>query len=216
MINIGGLEKDRRRFDIGSGISLELLDRTVLEFVFHDIVMKRILGDFADVERIVWNTDHGVAKRLGSQEIMFLSASPTDKMSIRSVIQEHGNVDSLLKLQSGVTHEFATRIIGEMIDNIGRYIYLATAIGYTDVENFVSDHSSKDGHPATRRLVTQMTKSTGQVRILALSFETGLLKNSKPDSHPEMIRKSDVDKIASTKYTGVLASAKRALDIMGQ
>lgn len=216
MINIGGLEKDRRRFDIGSGISLELLDSITLQFVFHDQVRDRILGKFSDIERVIWDSDHGVATRQGSQEVMFLGASPTDKVSIRSILKEYGNVDSLLQLQGGVTYEFATRIINEMVRNIGRYIYLATALGYNSKRRFISDHSAKDGHTATKRLVTQMTKDTGQSRILALSYDTGQLNNTQPDSHPEMIRKSDVDKISSTKYTGVLASAKRALDILGQ
>lgn len=216
MINVGGLEKDRRRFDIGSGISLELLNKSICEFVFHDQVMKKILGELARIEFVCWEKEHGVGKRLGSQEVIFLGAGPTDKVSMRGELQQHGNVDSLFQLEGGVTYEFATRIIGQMVHNIGRYIYIATAIGYTDVDRFIADHSAKDGHAATKRLVAQMTKGTGQTRILALSYDTGQLNNVKPDSHPEMIRKSDVDKIAGTKYTGVLASAKRALDILGQ
>lgn len=216
MINAANLEKDRRRFDIGSGISLELLDQSALEFIFHDQVRSRILGDFAKEDFVKWNEEHGVGKRDGSQEVMFLGVSPTDKIEIRNILKDSGSVDTILTLQGGVTYEFATRIIDQMVRNIGKYIYLATAMGYTSNKQFITDHSLQGGKVPTKKLTAQITKDTGQSRILAFSYDTGVPVKREPDSHPGMIRKSDADKIAKTKYSGVFAAAKRTLDILGQ
>jgi hypothetical protein len=219
------VEADRRRFDIGSGIQLEPLDSTTLEFVFHPRVANKLLGAYSgltfdpnntDTNKIYWNKKYGVGTKGRTHEIIFLGASSTDKVAIKKIIAQHGNIESVLDLagvpdaEDSVNYEFINGKIDRAVSEIGRLIKLAVAHDYNTVGRFVDEVITK----RIVRLMAMNTVDTGQAKIVAFSSKVGINAEPWPDSHPNMITVEDANKLTTKDYPEPFSAQRRLRDLL--
>jgi hypothetical protein len=175
-------------------------------------------------EKMFWDHKYGVGTKGSSKEIIILAASPSDKAAIRAILEEHGNVDSLIKLNtdsgpndpSAVSSEWINERIDLAIRRISQYIVLASVPNVNpDIAKFVGDHLAPPGEVPARNLITTATVGTNQVKVSALSHTTG--SNSKPfrpDSSPSNITKIQRKKLDENTYNAPFELAKRLRDLL--
>lgn len=219
------LEQNKRRFDIGSGVSLEFLDQKILDFIYNQYVINKLLGTFSGItvkeNQIMWNKEFGVGIVGDSEEIVLLCCNISSKIDIHKILDEYGNIASILNtnvstLKQEGSYEYTISVINNLISRIGPKIYLATVLSYVSIEEFINDHTSKAGSDKSpkRRLVSQITKGTSQNKILALSYPVGTQHNiGIPASHPLKAKASAIIKASANTYDDQLfGSARRAVD----
>ncbi len=222
-------EQNRRRFDIGSGVPLELLDARILEFIFHSHVRRKILGAYSGIsdnknnKRIWWDTTFGVGKKGNTDEVIALCTDGSDKVEIYKIFEEYGNIDAILGVNQSAaldyapSHEWGVAIVQDVINRVGPKIYIATVLDYKDTEEFVRDHISDDGLFPKKRLIAEVTPKTGQNKILATSFFTGAQRASIPPSHPHAIHEDDLRLLTDTEFDNdTFPEARRALMLFGR
>lgn len=209
------MTEDLRRFDIGSGLSLELLPGSVLDFVFHPLVNAKLLGNFSDTagsysekERyITWEPEYGVATKDESGELIMLAANADDLIHIRRVMEETNVMGIINSVEGAITDEnisaevykqypvaeVQNTAINMAITAIGPLIKICTVPNYTDgasltTTQFIEDHTTSEKHGvARRRLYAPYTKNTGQGKVIAISYDTGIGTNPLCASHPGRI-----------------------------
>jgi len=215
-------EGQKRRFDIGSGQSLELLDSVTLDFVFHKSVIDKVLGSLGDVvlvrpdnvpeNKVYWDRNHGVGMKGGTKEVIFLGASSANKVIINKLIAKFGNIQSLTAKgtgTAGVTHEYVNSTIEKMARAVSRKIAICTAVGYTSVIEFITDLVGEEN--PTSRMMSVGTKDTNQKKVLAFPYKIGA-SDPYPDSHVLSISQESADIAYTKKYNGPFAASERAFD----
>lgn len=231
MLDESQLEQNRRRRDTGSGLSFELFDAEILQFIFHDIIRKRLLNSFSgldnfseDSEQITWNEKWGIATKEDTDELVFLGASSSDKVLIKNILVEDGAlvaVSTLSQDSSGLseesgklTFEAVINVIDQALQKLGPLIKICTANGYRacDFDLFRKDHirTGTDSVPK-KRLVAYYTKDTQQGKIIVESYYVGKGKTDKAGSHPGMVDKKTL-KAFKEKQSGPFSLAARYLN----
>ena len=221
-----GYEKDKRRFDIGSGQSLELLDTVSIDLILNNnFVRPRILGLLGSLTQeegsligIVWN-EHGIGQKLETHEVVFIGASSADKNSIYNLVKEYGNIGPLVEGISpddkdlGVTYEFISSQLDRLTKEIRSRLTLATAVGYESSAKLVDDLVDK----GNVRMMTLGTKGTNQKKVLAFPYTVGAPQIELAPGHKRNAPKDMVEQAATKKYKGPTADSQRAYDFfLGQ
>lgn len=178
------LEIYKRRFDMGSGVGLEPLNRQMLEFVFNDQVKERLLGDYSGSGYmssdywVQWDERYGVGIKGTSNELVFLCVPSTKVSSIYNSLQEFGSLESMHSsgaaslIDQGDIYKYTARIIEEAISMVGPQMFISSCPTYqaSTMREFIADHIIS----RHRRLMSQGTPDTGQVKNLATSYYSGL------------------------------------------
>ena len=222
--NRSKVEADNRRFDIGSGISLEPLSSNVLEFVFHPRVANKLLGSYSgftlnkdntDNNKIYWDKGTGVGIKGNTKEIIFLATNSNDKVAINKILAANGNITSLLNTSDApdaeerANYETVNLRIDRAISSIGRLINLAVAQGFETIDSFKRDVITNK----TIRLTALNTVGTNQSRLIAFSHSTGVFdKDIRSNSHPAQIPVETANKINSTTYSAPFIAQKKLRD----
>jgi hypothetical protein len=223
-------EQNKRRFDIGSGVPLELLDTRTLEFIFHAQVKGKLLGPYAGIpehkgsKRVFWDENFGVGKKGNTDEVIVLCTDGSNKRSMYKIFQEYGSIDSILGTDtvSSLTsytpsHEWGVAIIQDILNRIGPKIFIATALEYKDTATFVNDHVFKNFLPAKKRMISQLTPKAGQNKVLVTSFFTGSEHSNLPGNHPDAIDIEDLNLIVDTNFDNdSYPEARRSLMLFGR
>jgi len=231
MLDESQLEQNKRRRDTGSGLSFELFDFEILQFIFHDIIRKKLLSSFSGLdnfsehaEQITWNEQWGIATKEDTDELVFLGASSSDKILIKNILVEDGALAAVSTLsqdvlglsedQGKLSFETVINIIDQALQKIGPLIKICTANGYTacDFDLFIKDHTRTGKNPVPKkRLVAYYTKDTRQGKIIAESYYVGKGKTDKSGSHPGRIEKKTL-KAFKEKQSGPFSLAAKYLN----
>jgi hypothetical protein len=197
-------EQDRRRRDIGSGISLELLNTQILDFIFSPHIKIPLLGSYAgilyeDQEYYVdWETDFGVGSKGDSNELIFLCTAGNFAGVLTDTISDYMATESLS--QTNVDPEFFNNLKKDTIASIGPNIILATCDSYkaSQKDKFIEDHIITK----KKRLFSQSTIETNQTKTIALSYYVGT-ENTYDElpSHPNSMESSIARAIENNKNT---------------
>ena len=209
------LEQNKRRFDIGSGLSLEPLSQNILNFIFNDTVEKKILGAFSSNKfnrgkSVFWRKNHGVGIKGDTNELIFLAASSSDKNSIMKIMEqnqvskalgvlseelfESDNPDVQKELDEldQISYVEKIKIIEKTILKIGPLIKICSVSSYGSekIDQFIKDHCKEvipgSGVPR-KKVVAFYTKGTQQGKIIGTSYYTGVGPAELGPAHPMLI-----------------------------
>jgi hypothetical protein len=238
MLDENQLEQNRRRRDTGSGLSFELFNKEILEFIFNSIVRKKLLASYSGQDvyseharMITWDEEYGIALKEDTDEIVFLGASSVDKVLIRNILTEDGGFSAIstLSQDSGglgeaegrLAFETVTAVLDLVIAKIGPLIKICTANGYpaSDKDVFIDDHIFFESNASDntrnkvpkKRLVAYYTKDTKQGKIVVESYYTGREKTRKAGSHVGMIDKRTLHSFTE-EQKGVFSLAARYMN----
>jgi hypothetical protein len=215
------LEADRRRFDIGSGKSVELLDTHTLDFIFHPWVEHKILGGLAPSisnKGMDWNRGHGIGSVHNTKEILALVASSAEKIYIRKALSTHGNISSLLKIAGDPTlpsnHETLVGKLEYMINEVGRLVTLGVILRTFDPYNVNTFFELHGGENASRRMMVQGTIGTSQHKVLITSYDINTSEEIKVPSHDSVISEEECEALGDI-YSEPFGDLKRDFRVNG-
>ena len=215
------LEQNKRRFDIGSGLSLEPLSQNILKFIFNSLVEKKILGAFSSNrfnkgKSVFWRKDHGVGVKGDTNELIFLAASSSDKNSIMKIMEknqvnkalgvlsekvfksDNEDIQKAIDELDEISYSEKIKIINNVISKISPFIKICSVSSYTSekIDQFIEDHCKEvvpgSGVPR-KKVVAFYTKGTQQGKIIGTSYFTGVGRANLPEGHPMLVDRETLE-----------------------